>query len=351
MRATGKNKSAKESKEKKKMNGFLKSILVIFSITALSILIFFSTYYLFIDTVQNSYENDMKDILSSINSENKRTSNLTDGNSIKTKLAKKELPKIISSLENTRDKFDKISSTDEFKVTHKLFSEGIDSNILMYRQIIAILENPNSADISKAVKSFTKAEDTTENRYSQYNLGGTSISLLEDSSDFLKAFEYYANQLVKIKNDSDIISSKVSDFTASTDKIISKFIKYKTNFSIQLADARSSSNFNGLIKTASDYKEQCDELEKQFLNISVPDNCAKVQKSLVDIFDSYDNYIDNFIFAVKDEKSRTENNNKKLSKKQISDIYFTSKNNYMDIDEKYSNFIKEYTNLKNSYSQ
>ena len=339
-------------KPKKKRNNKTLIAIIITIFSALILIgIFFGTYYYVTDQSLNSYERSVKDIVDAINTTNKSTKALLKDNVPNVDACKKRLPEMIDQLKDSKIKLEALIPGDKFKLQHSSIKDGLNSNILMYTQVLNIFTNPNSKDISGSIQDFTQYRDDGENFYAQFGMKGMSISILENANDFLKAFELYANQLVKVQRDSDIKASQNLDFSSKIDELIAKFIPIKTDFSVELKKARDkTSSYNDVLNVANSYKDKSSQLEKDFLKISVPENCKAVKDSLNKVFNDYDSYIQSFILAVGQESSAAaaQTDGTPLPQDKLNEIYSDSNNRYLGVQDKYESFSNVYNDFKNA---
>ncbi|MDP4088821.1 MAG: hypothetical protein Q8930_06060 [Bacillota bacterium] len=336
-------------KPKKKKEKMTLMAIIITTFSALILAgVFFGTYYYVTDQSLNSYERSVREVVDTINTTNKSTKSLLKDNVPDPETCRKKLPEIINNLKDAKTQLDGLIPGDTFKLQHNAIKDGLNSNLTMYNQILNILQNPNSKDISSSIQDFTKYRDDSENSYSQFGMKGMSISVLNNANDFLKAFELYANQLAKAQRDADIKASQTLDFCTKADELVAKFIPIKTDFSTELNNARNKSDtYDDLITLANSYMQKNSDLEKDFLKTSVPENCKTVKDSLKAVFGGYDTYIQSFILAVGQERDQAAQvTTGTLTEDQLKQIYSDSSNQYLNVQDKYDGFLNMYTTFK-----
>lgn len=334
------------------MNKTILSVIITTSVALILAGVFFSTYYISMDKSLNSYEKNMKQLVLRINTLNQSTKDLLKESVIDTEAVKKNMPGILKQLDSIKEAVDVEIPGDKFKLQHTHIVEGIKLNKLMYMQINSILQNTGSKDLKDSFADFEKYRDDCENYYSQFSLGTVSPSVLTEAHDFLNIFKFYANQLIDTQLKADLKSKEVFGFVENIGGTADKFIPLKTDFSIELKNVRDkSSSYETLLALASAYKEQNNALEKSvndyFKNItSAVSLCKPLKDNFVKLSKDYDAYIQSFITAVSTEKSEAEASEEPITEERLSQIYFDSKNRFLGIQDKYDNFLKQYTDFR-----
>lgn len=339
--------------KKKKTNKTLIAIIITTFSALILAGVFFCTYFYVTDKTLNSYERSVKEVVDAINATNKNTKGLLKDNTPNLEACKKRLPEIIVNLKDAKIKLEGLVPGDKFKLQHAAIKDGLNNNILMYTQILNIIQNPGSKDISDSIQDFTRYRDDSENSYSQFGMSGMTISVLSEANDFLKAFEAYANLMVSVKKDSDLKASQTLDFCTKVDELIAKFVPIKTDFAVELKKARDkSSSYDAVITLANSYKDSNSAMERDLdkLRSTMPASAKSVKDGLNGVLDSYDQYIQSFLSAVNNEKSQSEaqTDGTSLTEDKLKEIYSDPNNAFLNVQDKYDNFLKLFSDYKNA---
>ena len=118
-------------------------IILFLSIIMTSIGIFFASYYSSINKVYDSYETTLVTNINGINEVNKNIAQFNSNQTIDVEYAKEQLPNIINDLSKLRDDLANSQPTSKYKKDHENLKSGLDNNLLIYRQSLAILNNPS----------------------------------------------------------------------------------------------------------------------------------------------------------------------------------------------------------------
>ena len=122
-------------------------IILFLSIIMTSIGIFFASYYSSINKVYDSYETTLVTNINGINEVNKNIAQFNSNETIDVEYAKKQLPNIINDLSKLRDNLANSEPTSKYKKDHENLKLGLDNNLLIYRQALAILNDPSGPDV------------------------------------------------------------------------------------------------------------------------------------------------------------------------------------------------------------
>lgn len=340
-----------DNKHKSKKRNKLSILIVVICLAAIIISgVFYGTYYYMMNQSVSLYEKTIKAKISDIGQTNKKTALLVKGASIDTDLIKKDLPQHINKLTEIRDSLKDLTPPKINKQSQLYIEEGLHNNILLYRQILSIVQNPNSKDISNTINDLKNYNDEMINNYTQYQNKSFDVLLPKETRDFITKSTTYVNELVKIQKDTDVKIRYIMDFTEKLDVVINKFIPIKTDLGASLQKVRSSNgNFDDVLTQIDDTKDKFNSLKSDFSSAKPPKDSKDanlVYNSFSRILEDYNLFLNELRFAVSTEKAKTKG--KPLSDEELKNIYSASNAKFTDLSAKYDNFLKTYSEFKSN---
>ena len=186
-------------------------IILFLSIIMLSIGIFLISYYSSITKVYNSYKTTLTTSINGINDANGNVSQFNSNQTIDVGYAKIQLPKIINELSVFKDDLLNSEPTTKYKNDNDNLKSGLDKNLLIYRQTLAILNNPSGGDIETSMENLKTYRNDCINFYSLIDVHNASISLPKISLSFIDNVLDYSDTAVMIKKETDISRYKMKN--------------------------------------------------------------------------------------------------------------------------------------------
>lgn len=329
---------------KRKKNKNIIIILSVFAFLLLVAAVFYGTYYLAVGKSLSSYEGAVKTYVDKLNDLNNSTEAFIVGQTIDTEKIRKDLPAKITAMTKIKDSVQEIATTDKSKVDGDNLLNGIDKNILIFKQINLILSNPNGNDLDKAGADLIKYKDDCNKYYSLITLKKIK-PLIDKTNALVDNTSSYVNELVRLKRDNEIIQKQNLDFIDNMESLIAKFIPIKIDYSEQLLNARANnSGFDQIISAINKNKASLDKLSQDFSNITVPSKAITCYKAFNTSLDDYNNYMDSLKYSINNEKLSKNN----LSSSLINELYASPTSKYNDVIKDYSDFLKSYSDFKNT---
>lgn len=338
-------------KPKKNMN---KPIIIVLSILAFLLIaagIFLGTYYFLIDRTSNGYEASIKDLSEKINTTNKSVSsfNKEDQSAVDPDKARKGLEEKIQVLNDSKTKLQGLVPTDKYKNEHEALINGLNNNILIYRQISAFLANVNGNDIEASGENLKKYKDDCVKYYTTASSSTLlKISLPKESLTFIDNTLKYINEVAAVQKEKEITKSQNTEFVNNIDDILSNFNGIKADLSTQVSSARGSGgNLDSIITLANRYRDDLSYLKQQLSNLSVPSEALSTYNLLKNTFEDYDLYLQSIVFAVNNEKLLGASS----SPDKLKELYSSSDTKFSEVIKDYDSFLKKYTDFKDSNIQ
>ncbi|MDT8715863.1 hypothetical protein IAI10_04275 [Clostridium sp. 19966] len=342
---------SKNTKTKKKgLSKTTVTVLWVIIIAALLMGTFTLSYTLFVNNTVSKYERQIKQIVNDISTANTDANNIVNNTTINPEDAKKELPKVLSSLEKASNDLDNNPPGNDYKNQNNYITTGLKNNILMYRQALAIFNNPNASDIKDSVTDFNNYKDNCETQYSKFQVGNITISVFAQAKNFINIFQSYTDNLVKVNTQAALDASQYQKYVDTMDDMLSKFASLKTDFSVELGKARNHSmSYDDVVSLATNDLNACDDLINEAKGAVSPSNFRDGNSNFIKILNTYDSYIQSFINSVNNEKVQAGSSTTPLDAAALKDIYFTPSNMFTSIGDSYDAFVKKYTDLKNNH--
>lgn len=337
-----------------------KTVIIILEILAFILVaagIFFGTYYLFVGKSSSSYEASVKEYMEKINTINNSMSSFTDGQTIDTEKKipdkiidvekiRKELPDKTAELSKIRDTLQSIIPTDKYSKSQENLISGLDNNVLMYKQLYAIVQNPEGKDLDISRENLKKYKDECIKYYSLVNQKNAKISLHESSITLVNNTLLYVSEVIKLQKDLQVKQNISLEYINNMEAVTSKFAPIKVDFIAQLSKIRNEKgNLDDMIVLLNKNQDELNKVEEQFSNLTVPQNAMTCNKLFKTILDDYEDYIKSFNYALNNEKLVGTN----ITNEQITQFYSDATSKYNNVVKDYNNFLKAFTELKDLY--
>lgn len=318
---------------------------IIILILAIIAGVFYGTYYFIVNKSLGTYEKSIKTEIDNINKINSSITAFNKENSIDPDKIKKELPSKVDSLLKEKDKISAINPTEKYSKAHASLLEGLNSNILMYKQVQAIFANSQSKDVANALEDLKKYKNNCVQAYSLVSIKNTAASFPADASTTMETIISYFTDMVKVNRDNDIKQSVNLEFMNNMDAILSKLTAVKVDLSANVANVRAGSgSYDDVLSQVDLSYDKLQEIQKTFSNITIPQKASSTYKIFKNMLDNYDEYLKNFKYALTIEKEEASKG--KPSQDFLNSIYATSSSNLQQGDKSYNDFMKLYTDFK-----
>ena len=322
-------------------------IILFLSIIMLSIGIALTIYYKSINKVYDSYKTTLLTNINVINDVNKNTGQFNSGQTIDVGYAKEQLPIIIKDLAKLRDNLSNSEPTAKYKKDHENLKSGLDKNLLIYRQTLAILNNPSGRDVEKSVEDLKIFRNDCMNFYSLVDIHNVEITLPSTSLVFIDNVVNYSYSAVMIRKETDIKSEQTQEFISKTDSLSVDFSDTKTNFYSSVLKVRKKEiSYDDLLSLVDSDFTNLNEMQTTFKSLSVPPAAITTYESFKILLDNQESYLRDFKLALTSEKVQTLS--AVVDTSALDALYNSSNVLFSKVDLSYKDFIKVYTQLKNN---
>lgn len=326
--------------------GPLKNNFFALCIALIVILFSFVAYSLITIINYNSMEKALVDIISTIDKENSKTSALISSSSINSASTKNQVYKIGNSLSEAEKTLNSLKENGRYAKLKNNLKKGLKNNVLLYKQLLACLYNPDSPDIENSLAAIAKYENLCSKYYSNIKVNGKDFDLPNKTLEFIKSSQTYLSNRERVKKDEAFKAAQNSEFDSTIDDICGKFNNIRTNFSSYVDEVRKKQlTYDDVLTKVDKNDENFEALKDNLNNVNIPENRLDIYNSLKTVFDDYDSYINSFTSAVTYE-SGSKDSSGSVSP-NTDDYYKTASSKFYKITKDYNAFIKKYSSVKN----
>ncbi|MBZ9689414.1 hypothetical protein G9F72_024250 [Clostridium estertheticum] len=322
-------------------------IILFLSIIMTSIGIFFASYYSSINKVYDSYEATIVSDINSINEINKNIEQFfnTSG-TIDIEYTKKQLPSIIIDLTKLRDNLANSQPTTKYKKDHENLKLGLDNNLLIYRQSLAILKDPSGPSVDGFSAALKTYRNDCMNFYSLIDIHNIKIELPKTSLTFIDNVLNDSYMAIRLQKEEDIKSKQTEEFISNIDTISKNFSDIKINYYSNVLKVRKKDmSYDELLLLLDDNITKLSNIKTTFKSLSIPPSTLPTYEAFKPLLDMYESYLRDFKLSLTSEKIQALNPAVGTS---VSDDLYTSSNvKFGELENSCNVFIKILLELKN----
>lgn len=332
----------------KKRNTF--KIILFLSIIMTSIGIFFASYYSSINKEYDSYETTIVNNINGINEVNKNIEQFfnTSG-AIDVDYTIKQLPSTINELTKLRDNLANSQPTSKYKKYHENLKLGLNNNLSIYKQALAILKDPSGPEVDGFSTNLKTYRNDCMNFYSLVDINNIKIELPQTSLTFIDNVLNDSYMAIRIQKEDDIKSKQTQEFISNIDAISKNFLDAKINYYSYVIKVRKKDmSYDELLLLVGDNFIKLSNVQTDFKNLSIPPSTIPTYEAFKPLLEMYESYLRDFKLAVISEKIQALS---AMVAPSASDPLYTSSNVKFDELENYYNvFIKIFIELKDKYN-
>ena len=256
------------------------------------------------------------------------------------------MPKIINELSVFKDDLLNSEPTTKYKNDNNNLKSGLDKNILIYRQTLAILNSPSGNDVETSMENLKAYRNDCINFYSLIDVHSAPISLPKISLTFIDNVLDYSDAAVMIKKETDIKSLQNEEFISNIDSLSTTFSNTKTNLYSDIIRVRKKEiSYDTLSLLVDNDFSQLNKFQAAFKILNVPTSAIPTYESFKIVLDKYESYLGDFKLAMTSENSKTLNTS--IAPKTLNALYTSSNALYNNVESSYANYVKIITQLKN----
>ncbi len=322
-------------------------IILFLSIIMTSIGIFLASYYSSINKVYDSYETTIVDTINGINEVNKNIDEFFNSSeTIDVEYAIKQLPIAISELTTLRTNLTNSKPTAKYKKSHGNLSSGLDNNLLMYRQSLAILKDPSGPSVEEFNSALKTYRNDCMNFYYTVNINNIKIELPKTSLNFIDNVLNDSYAAMRIKKEEDIKSKQTLEFIDKIEVISKSFSDIKINYYSYVIKARKKDmSYDQLLLLITDNFSKLNDVQSNFKSLSIPASAIATYESFKPLLVMYDSYLRDFKLALASEKVQALS--AALDSATSDSLYTSSNSKFSELENYYTIFNKIFAELKN----
>lgn len=325
-----------------KAKKLLIGVSILIGFICLCAAVFYGTYYFFINKSSNSYVKTVSAYINDINKVNSSEKSFLDENG---KPSSSSMNEFISALTKIQDNIENLIPTEIHRKDNNNLLNGLENNILLYKQINSIASNPTGSDVEASLENLKNYRDKCANYYSLVDIPNISITLPKETMDLIISIEDYVNENLKLAKEQQIKTEQQLEFINNLEVIIKQFIAVKNNYVVNVSLERSGSkDYDKIIKEISSSQSNVSKMKKDLSNISVPQDGKNSFAELKKAIEAYEVYLVQVKYAVSTEKVQI--NAGELTLEQINSIYENSDSKYKNVENYYTKFSKTFNQYK-----
>ena len=320
-------------------------IILFLSILMASMGIFLASYYSSINRVYNSYKTTLVTNINGINEVNKNISQFNSLQTIDVKYAKEQLPNIIKDLSTFKFALSSSQPSSKYINDHENLKSGLDNNILIYRQALAILNNPSGPNATEYSTNLKSYRNDCMNFYSLINIKNIKIDLPQTTLTFIDNVLNDSYKALMMKKEDDIILQQNQEFISKINDLSKSFLDVKINYySYVLKVRKKDMTYDELLLLVEDNFTKLSKLQTDFENLSIPASTLPTYEAFTQLLDMYENYLRDFKLALTSEKIQALS--VVVAPSILDALYDSSNIKFKEIEDSYNGFIKVFTQLK-----
>ncbi|MCB2290243.1 hypothetical protein LGK97_10730 [Clostridium sp. CS001] len=321
-------------------------IILFISIIMTSIGIFLASYYSSINKVYDSYETSLATNINSINEVNTNVSQFNSNQTIDVDYAKEQLPNIIKDLSNLRDSLTIIEPSAKYKKDYENLKLGLGKNLLIYRQSLAILNNPSGNDVETSMANLKTYRNDCMDLYSLVDIESLKIELPKTSLTFIENVLNYSSSAVMIRKETNIKMQQNQEFINKIDDLSRNFLDAKTNYYPSVIKARKKEiSYDELLSIVDNNFIKLSSIQTNFKTLSIPPLAIPTYEAFKMLLGMHEDYLRDFRLALSSEK--VQSLSVVVDSSVVDALYTYSNSRFIDVENSYNSFIKAFTELKN----
>jgi len=321
---------------------FKKILTLSATITFTIVILFFMIFNILVLSKYYKYKRQISTYVQNINKINDIADSIVNGQTINVNSAKKLLPEAINSLTNLNTDIKNYPVENKYKNIFLSLNNGVNYNMLMYKQMLSIINNPYATDINSSLKNVVAYKNSCNTYYTNIKSTTNSFSLPKQNDILVNNASTYITYIINKEKTQEIINTQNLEFQNNLQDILSKFTTVKCNLYYYVECARKNQmSYSDVIGKALKNENSFNDLTEQFSEVTVPENNVSIYTSFKKVLDDYNAYLKSFISAVKEEQSEVSN----------SDDETDFSNLYKDSGSKLALMNKDFSLLKDNFNK
>ncbi|MEW8956727.1 hypothetical protein, partial [Clostridium sp.] len=223
----------------------------------------------------------------------------------------------------------------------EILENGIEQNLLFYRQLLGILNNPKGKDIDNSISSLLEYGQKTSEYYDKFS--SPKILFTSHGNSFMKNFEKDLHKEILTIKEEENLKSEHKDFLLVFEGIIETFFDNNKEYSYLIEKCQDNIlEFEDILKDVDKTAALIDDLNLKLYSLSYPSSGLESFDSFNETLTLYSSYIKEVRKAVYSEMSSS----KKLSTSDIDKLYTEVKSMESQLKDSVAVFEKNFKQYK-----
>lgn len=313
----------------------------------LSIMLAFIGVFSYSSITSNKVPKELKSLHEKaldINIINSALANLALTNNLNEATMRKDLPIAIDKLSKIKASIDSISITDKFNPVKLELQNGLNTNTLFYKQLLAILNNPKGKDIDESLKNLNKYYIDSCTSYNKCK--ELDIKFSKVNPNFYSNIESYVYSKSTIHQDDAIVELQNKTFLVSFENMVDKFSQINKDYILSIEKCREKkASYNDVLSELEKNSFNLKELSLDLYSLSIPNEGNNCYEAFLKSLSLYKNFNEELISSLKNEMESKKNSSSNLDK-----LYSNAKENKANFDSSYIEFEELFKKYKNIFN-
>ncbi|KEI17406.1 hypothetical protein Z959_07180 [Clostridium novyi B str. ATCC 27606] len=319
---------------------------IILSIIIIGIAVFFASYYFFMYKSLKIYRDNLNIEIKHINKVNVSVEKFIKLNEFNTEEIINNMQKNISSLQSNLHNIRNLNPTEKYTNDHKNLINGVENNILIYKQVISTLKNKESLNLNSFLHTLEKYKSDTINYYSSVSIKKIKINLPEETINFLTDFKKHIQKLIKNNIDNEISKKQTTNFIDYINDIVIKFNNLKTDYIGNIKSKLISKGYTSLLNDIAENESSLNALNANLSILTIPKDGTPTYEAFIKTLESYHSYIENLKYNLNIEQLTYSSDI--IKKDSINKLYESSREDFENVEKDYRKFLDLFDEYKNS---
>lgn len=328
-------------------NSSKKNLLVyIFVIACNCLLLFFILFNIYNLSVFNRYRNKLNNCILNIEKANNKILIVKNDTSIDTDSIKSSVTESINTLSMQESSINTLKIDDRYKADFDNLKLGVNNNIFMYKQLLAVINNLNSSDINNSIETVIKYRNLCNHYYMKIKTKDKSFSLPMQCINNIDNVSTYIKLHERLKKDNTILNTQKLQFQNDINDILEKFNSVKINLMYYAENARKKNiTYDTAIAKIKQHQSNFNDILILFSEINVPEDYLSTYTSFQSVLSDYNSYLNSFASALEKEKASV---SVSTDSSNFSYFYADASKKFEAVNKAYNLLTAQINNINNN---
>ncbi|CAM3014793.1 hypothetical protein HAHI6034_11920 [Hathewaya histolytica] len=325
-----------------------KKTLIISSVCILILIgVFFSIYYYFVFRNTSIYNKTVKNYIIKINKINNDVNTYSSNGDLDITKINSELSKnVIEPLVNHKNNILKLNPPEKYKARQKYLVDGLENNIMIYKQAFTIINNANNMNLNKSLEDLKSYRDKTDSNYSLAKGEAFDIQFPPTLNTFIDTVLSFGNKSLEKQTQLKIKEAQNVQFKNSVEIAKNKLedLLNKNSYVDNISRIREENRiFEPVLESIKKDKETLSDIFISLSEIPIPEDKNNIFSTLQSILKDYSVYLQTL-----NDTLESENNSENTGifiKKSFENSYTENEKNLENIKNKFNKFKDSLKNI------